>query len=80
MHMICKFFQVFFYDGNIDLLDKELKYAKELLQNHYRKSVQNSEVAGHVAGVKTVVTKHLHKMLRSRTCKSAERNTAARIN
>jgi len=25
-----------------DLRDKELKYAKELLLNHYRKSVQNS--------------------------------------
>jgi len=25
-----------------DLLDKELKYAKELLLNRYRKSVQNS--------------------------------------
>jgi len=31
-----------------DLLGKELKYAKELLLNHYRKSVQNSDVAGHV--------------------------------
>jgi len=31
-----------------DLLGEELKYAKELLLNHYRKSVQNSEVAGHV--------------------------------
>jgi len=25
-----------------DLRGKELKYAKELLRNHYRKSVQNS--------------------------------------
>jgi len=31
-----------------DLQDKELKYVKELLLNHYRKSVQNSEVAGHL--------------------------------
>jgi len=31
-----------------DLLGKELKYAKELLLNHYRNSAQNSEVAGHV--------------------------------
>jgi len=43
MNMICVFLiQIF------DLLGKELKYAKELLPNHYRKSLQNSEAAGHV--------------------------------
>ena len=31
-----------------DLLGKGLKYAKELLLNHCRKSVQNSEIAGNV--------------------------------
>jgi len=40
MNMNCEFFQVFL-NGN-DLRGKELKYAKELLLNHYRKSVQNS--------------------------------------
>jgi len=32
-----------------------------------------------MGGVKTVVTKHLRKMLRSHMHKAAERNTAARI-
>jgi len=36
-----------------DLRGKELKYAKELLLNRYRKFY---EVAGHVGRVKTVVT------------------------
>jgi len=31
-----------------DLRVKELKYAKELLLNHNRKSEKNYEVAGHV--------------------------------
>jgi len=39
MNMICKFFQVFFLIEIFDLPDKELQYAKELLLNHYRKSV-----------------------------------------
>jgi len=30
------------------LWGKELKYAKELLLNHYRKPVRNSEVVGYV--------------------------------
>jgi len=56
-----------------DLRGKELKHAKELFLNHYRKSVQNSMrlqgmlVAGHVGRVKTVVTNHLSKMFRSHT-------------
>jgi len=32
----------------LDLWVKELKYANKLLLNHNRKSVKNSEVAGHV--------------------------------
>jgi len=49
-----------------DLRGKELKYAKELLLNHYKKSVQDSvRFAGHVGRVKTVVTNHLRKMFRS---------------
>jgi len=63
-----------------DLRGKELKYAKELLLNHYRISVQNSEVAGHVGRVKTVVTNNLHKMFRSCIHKATEGNTAAAIN
>jgi len=63
-----------------DLRDKELKYAKELFLNHYGKSVQNSEVAGPVGRVKTVVTNHLRKIFRSRIHKAAECNTTARIN
>jgi len=62
-----------------DLRGKELKYAKKLFLNHYRKSVQNSEVAGHVGRVKTVVTNHLRKMFHSRIHMAVERNTAARI-
>ena len=34
---------VFFMIEIYDLPDKELKYAKELLLNHYRKSVKNSK-------------------------------------
>ena len=41
MNMNCEFFQVFLMEM-FDLQGKELKYAKELLLNHYRKSVQNS--------------------------------------
>jgi len=41
MNMICKFFQVFFSE-NVRSLGKELKYATELLLNHYGKPVQNS--------------------------------------
>jgi len=41
-----------------DLQGKELKYAKELLLNHYRKS-KFYEVPGHVGRVKNVVTNHL---------------------
>ena len=63
-----------------DLRSKELKYAKELLVNHYRKSVKKLyEVAGHVDRVKTVVTNHLRKMLRSRIHKAAECNNTAGI-
>jgi len=50
-----------------DLLGKGLKYAKELLLNHYRKSVQNSEVAGHACVELKLVTNHLRKMFRSHT-------------
>ena len=63
-----------------DRQGKELKYAKELLVHHYRKSIQNSEVAGHVGKVKTVVTNYLRKMFRSRINKAGECNTTARIN
>jgi len=65
-----------------DFRDKELKHAKELLLDHYRKSVQTSMKlhAGHMGRVKTVVTNHLSKMFRSRIHKAAERNTAARLN
>jgi len=46
-----------------DLWGKELKYGKELLLNHYGKSVQDSvRFAGPVGRVKTVVTNHLRKM------------------
>jgi len=49
-----------------DLLGKKLKYAKKLLVKHYRKSVKKfHEVVGHVDRVKTVVTNHLRKMVRS---------------
>jgi len=41
-----------------DFRGKELKYAKELLLNHYRKSTFY-EVPGHVGRVKNVVTNHL---------------------
>jgi len=64
-----------------DLLEKELKYAKELLLNHYRKSVQNSEVAARHVWVE------LKLQLRTTHARSfevihmaVERNTAARIN
>jgi len=63
-----------------DFRVKELRHAKKLLLNHYRKSVQNSEVAGHAGRVKTIVTNHLRKMFRSRIHKAAEHNTAVRIN
>jgi len=46
-----------------DLWGKELKYGKELLLNHYGKSVQDSvRFAGPVGRVKTVDTNHLRKM------------------
>jgi len=45
MNMICEFFQVFFLIERFDLRDKEMKYAKELLLNNYRKFY---EVAGNV--------------------------------
>jgi len=49
-----------------DLRGKELKYAEELLLNHYRKWCPNSvRFAGHVGRVKTVVTNHLRKLFRS---------------
>jgi len=41
MNIICEFFQVFFPIEIFDLRVKELKYAKEFLLNHYKKSVQN---------------------------------------
>jgi len=63
-----------------DLQGKELNYAKELLLNHYKKSVQNFEVTGHVGRVKAVVTNHLRKMFRSRIHKAAERNKEAGMN
>jgi len=40
--MVCEFFQVFFLTEMFDLRGKGLKYANELLPNHYRHSVQNS--------------------------------------
>jgi len=39
--MICGFFQVLFLKEIFDLRGKEMKYAKELLLNHHRKSVKN---------------------------------------
>ena len=77
--MIYEFFQVFMMKM-FDLRGKELKYAKQLLLNHYRKSIQNYGVAGHVGRVKAVVTNHVRTMFRSRIHKVAERSTAARIN
>jgi len=41
MNMICEFFQLFFSEM-FDLWDKELKYAKELFLDHYRKLARNS--------------------------------------
>ena len=63
-----------------DLRGKELKYAKELLLNHYRNPYKNWGSGTCVGRVKTVVTNHLRKMFPSRKHKAAERNTAARIN
>ena len=40
--MICEFFQVLFLVEMFNLPGKDLKYAKELFLNHYRKSVPNS--------------------------------------
>jgi len=60
-----------------DLLGKDLKYAKELLLNHYRKPYKI--LWGCRACVGRVITNHLRKMFRSRTHKAAERNTEARI-
>ena len=58
-----------------DLRGKKLKYAKELLLNHYRKSTTKFyEVAGHVDRVKTVVTNHLRKMFPSRTGYTRQHN------
>jgi len=37
-----------FFTEIFEFRDKELKYENELLLNQYRKSVQNSEAAGHV--------------------------------
>jgi len=42
MKMVCEFFQVLFLREIFDLRDKELKYGKEMLLSHYRKSVENS--------------------------------------
>jgi len=45
-----------------DLRGKELKYAKELLLNYYRKPVQNPRGCSKcVSRFKTVVTNYLHK-------------------
>jgi len=38
--MICEILSSVFLIEMVDLRDKDLKYAKELLLNHYRKSVQ----------------------------------------
>jgi len=38
-----------------------------MLLNHHRKSVQNSEVAGHVWVELKLVTNHSRKMMRSHT-------------
>jgi len=46
--MICEFFLCVFLIEIFDLWGKELKYVKELLLNHYRKPVRNSEVAVYV--------------------------------
>jgi len=66
----------------IDLRGRKLKYAKELLLNHYRKSSQNSMrlQAGHVGRVKIVVTNNLRKMFRCRIHKATKCNTTTRIN
>ena len=79
MNMICEFFQVF-SDRNIWPPGKRAETREKLLLNHYRKSVQNSEVAGHVGRVKTVLTNHLRIKYFEVIHKAAERNIAARIN
>jgi len=53
------------------------RIASESLQKTRTKSY---DVAGHVGRIKTVITKHLRKMFRSRTHKAAECNTTVRIN
>jgi len=64
-----------------DLLEKELKYANELLLNHYRKSVQNSEVAaGHVWVELKLQLRTTYVRCFEVIHKAAERNVAARIN
>jgi len=79
--MICEILSSVFLIEMVDLRDKDLKYAKELLLNHYRKSVQILWGCRTCVGrVKTVVTNHLREMFRSHIHKAAERNTAARIN
>ena len=60
-----------------DLRGKGQKYAKELLLNQYRKSVQNYMWLQDM-WVKPAVTNHFRKIFRSRIHKTAERNTAAR--
>ena len=65
-------------------LEKELKYAKELLLNHYRKSVQNSEfAAGHVWVELKLQLRTTYVRCFEVIHKAAEREpntTAARIN
>jgi len=62
-----------------DLRLKELKYEKELLLNHNRKSVKNFMRLKCFGGVKTAVTNHLREVFLSRIHKAVERNTAARM-
>ena len=64
-----------------DLRGKELNYAKELLLNHNRKSVQNSvRLQDMWVELKLKSQTTYIKMFRSRIQKAVERNTAARIN
>jgi len=57
-----------------DFMGNELKYAKEFLLNHYRKSLKHCMRLQDIlyeGGVKTEVTNQLRKMLRIRIHKAA---------
>jgi len=48
MNMICEIISSVFLIEMFGLPGKDLKYAKELLLNHYRNPYKFYEVAGHV--------------------------------